>query len=87
MQPKEELFELEQQRKRELLHETFQTEGWSELSELIKESMKALEDIRWVKDMDDLRIRQGKLKAYEEMLNLPSMIKQALNTQDAVDAV
>lgn len=51
----------------------FSTQGWKDLKEDIQVRIQAIESIRNVKDIDELRLRQGELDALQWVINLEQL--------------
>lgn len=66
-------------RKLEMLHEMFQSEAWTILSEAIEQTRRALTDIRGIESAEKLYFNKGKLTMLDELAQYPHMVKGQLD--------
>lgn len=63
--------------------ELFNTSGWIQIQEQIKETVNQVNDIRSIKDHRDLDFRQGQLDALRTLLNFEASIRQTVESIEA----
>lgn len=68
--------------KLETLHDFCQSEGWHIFEELLKDQEKALDTLMNIKDDRDLYQSQGQIFHIRQCLNVPEMVKAALEQED-----
>lgn len=72
------------EQKREALHEMFQSQGWEILKEQLKDQEKAVDTLGSVSDEKTLYFNKGRLFEIKQYLNLPDLIRQALDESNVV---
>ena len=55
----------------------FQTEGWKILMWELRDNATMLDDVQVVKDLEDLRFKQGQLQAIGRLLNFEGVIQRS----------
>lgn len=68
--------------KLEALHEMFQSTGWHVLEEQLRDQEKLLNSIDSLTDEKQLFFAKGRLFTIKECLNLPPMVRAALEAED-----